>query len=181
MLVYSAISCIDLDGAIGYKNNLLFKSKIDLQHFKKVTEDKLVILGRKTADSIVEMNGTLLPNITKLILTRDKDYYPNFKKDDSIFIYNSLEHLFFALNIISNFNHNRGTTEEVIVAGGSEIYKIFEPHLSKIYLTEVSYSYEKKDSYFPVEMSNFYLDYSEKYIKSDGQGFSINTYIRKDK
>lgn len=178
MLTYSAIVCTDDELGIGYKNDLLFKSPIDLQHFKNITKDKMVIMGRKTADSIVEMNGSLLPNRTKLILTRNKDYKPNLEEeDDSIFIYHDLEHIFYFLNFISNWSNLSSEEEEVVIIGGEQIYRVFAKFIDKIYLTHVHHTFRKKDAFFPISLSEFELFESSQY--KDEYYFSINTFIKR--
>ncbi|MCP4528562.1 MAG: dihydrofolate reductase [Aestuariibacter sp.] len=57
-----------LDGWIGTPNgNLPFRQSADLKNFKALTTDNVVIMGRKTLDSI----GRLLPNRLNVIMTKD--------------------------------------------------------------------------------------------------------------
>ena len=49
-----------LNGELGKNNQLLMHIPEDLKHFKKVTDGKVVVMGRKTAESLP--NGKPLPN-----------------------------------------------------------------------------------------------------------------------
>ncbi len=182
MLTYSAIACIDKSLGLGFKNDLLFKSKIDLQNFKRLTEGEIVVMGRKTADSIIEMNnGKFLPNRTKIILTRNKDYTPNISDSDrnSVFIYHDIENIIHSLNLVSAFYIRHNQEKEVFVIGGEEIYSLFSPHLQKLYLTQVNHNYQNKDTWFPINLNNYDLQNSERH-EDKSIVFAINTYIRKE-
>lgn len=52
----SAIVAIDNNYGIGYKGELLCHIKEDLKHFKEVTSKNIVIMGRKTWDSLPKKN-----------------------------------------------------------------------------------------------------------------------------
>ena len=182
MLTYSAIACVDETLGLGHKNDLLFKSKIDLQNFKRITEGEIVVMGRKTADSIIEMNnGKFLPNRTKIILTRNKDYEPDIQESDrsSVFIYHDIESMMYALNLVSAFYINHNKEKEVFILGGEQIYSLFSPYLQKLYLTQVSHNYQNKDTWFPINLNNYDLQNSERH-EDNSIVFAINTYIRKE-
>jgi len=55
---------------IGLDNKMPWHLPADLQHFKKVTTGKPVIMGRKTFESI----GRPLPGRRNIIITRNNDY-----------------------------------------------------------------------------------------------------------
>lgn len=78
------ILAVDRDFGIGKDNKLLFHFKKDLAHFKKITLNNIVIMGRKTYDS---MHGAL-PNRENIVLTRNK----NLKLDDAL-VFNDVDSL----------------------------------------------------------------------------------------
>lgn len=45
------IACLDQNGAIGYKNQLLFHIRKDMERFKQLTLNHTIVMGRKTYDS----------------------------------------------------------------------------------------------------------------------------------
>lgn len=52
-----AIICINKVGCIGLNGRLPWKSKADLQHFKKMTMGKRVVVGRKTYEKLPKLKG----------------------------------------------------------------------------------------------------------------------------
>lgn len=66
----------DENGAIGYKQNLLFHIPRDLKHFKTITSEpnKTLLMGRKTFESIPKnlKHNTRLPGRRKVVLTKNK-------------------------------------------------------------------------------------------------------------
>jgi dihydrofolate reductase len=65
----SIICALGIDRGIGKNNALLWKIPNDLQRFKKLTLDKVVIMGRKTHESI----GRILPERKNFIITIKKN------------------------------------------------------------------------------------------------------------
>lgn len=136
----SLIACCDKTLAIGYQNKLLYHLPADMKHFKEKTEGKICIQGRSTYESIIGMTGKPLQNRRNIILTRDQ----NFKPDYSSFVYHSIE------EVLKLIQGQVNTDEEVMVIGGSMIYKTFLPYADKVYLTIVDSASREADSYFPM-------------------------------
>ncbi|MCY7933960.1 dihydrofolate reductase [Bacillus spizizenii] len=136
----SLIACCDKTLAIGYRNELLYHLPADMKHFKEKTEGKICIQGRSTYESIISMTGKPLQNRKNIILTRDQ----NFKPDYSSFVYHSIE------EVLKLIQGQVNTDEEVMVIGGSMIYKAFLPYADKVYLTIVDSESNEADSYFPM-------------------------------
>ena len=116
---------------IGKNNDIPWGKSLpkDLDHFKELTAGKPIIMGRKTYESI----GKPLPNRTNIILTRDE----NYKAEGCIVVHSTEEALKAA-----------GNAEEVMIIGGSQIYKEFLPKANRMYLTIVDADFEA-DTYFP--------------------------------
>jgi len=89
----------------------------DLRHFKRITTGHTIIMGRKTWESI----NRLLPGRTTVIVTRQSDY-----QVEGAVIADSLEAAIAATDDPHPF-----------IVGGSEIYRLALPSVSKIYLTRV--------------------------------------------
>ncbi|MER2456331.1 dihydrofolate reductase [Bacillus subtilis] len=136
----SLIACCDKTLAIGYQNKLLYHLPADMKHFKGITEGKICIQGRSTYESIISMTGKPLQNRKNIILTRDQ----NFKPDYSSFVYHSIE------EVLKLIQGQVNTDEEVMVIGGSLIYKAFLPYADKVYVTIVDSESNEADSYFPM-------------------------------
>lgn len=67
-----AIVAIDKLWGIGNNGDLLFRIKEDIKFFKEVTTGKVVVMGRKTLDSLP--NGEPLKDRINLIITSDISY-----------------------------------------------------------------------------------------------------------
>ena len=79
----------DLAGNIGNKGKLPWHLPADLKHFKRLTENHIIVMGRKTFDSF----PGLLKNRHHVILTTDAEFTNYYKDNDQITIFNSLTDL----------------------------------------------------------------------------------------
>ena len=68
--VISIVVAMDRDRVIGRDNGLPWRLPSDLEHFKRMTMGKPIIMGRRTHESI----GRPLPGRTNIVLTRDPSY-----------------------------------------------------------------------------------------------------------
>ena len=105
------------NGVIGRGGKLPWHLPADLKRFKALTMGSVMVMGRKTFDSL----PSLLPGRRHVVLTRD----PNWSADGAE-IARSVEE---ALELA------RG--ERVSVIGGAEIFDLFLPLADRIELTEV--------------------------------------------
>lgn len=62
------VSAVAFNGIIGKENDLPWSIPEDLQHFKNVTKNQIVLMGRKTFQAL----GRPLPNRENWVLTRAK-------------------------------------------------------------------------------------------------------------
>jgi len=125
----SIIVAMDRNRVIGKGDTLPWHISSDLKNFKKITMGKPIVMGRKTHESI----GRPLPGRENIILTRDKIY-----KTEGCTVLHSMEEI---------FEHCKDV-DEVMITGGSEIYKLSLEQASRLYLTEVHTEIEG-DTYFP--------------------------------
>lgn len=130
-------------GEIGLNNKLLWHIPEDLKNFKKITTGKMIVMGRKTFESI----GKPLPDRANVVITRDV----NFKHDGVIVIHDPMMAFDLALEAEEDLEEE---DFEMMVIGGGEIFNFFMPYTHKIYLSEVEYS-GPADAFFPP------LDYEE--------------------
>lgn len=114
---------------IGLDNNMPWHLPADLQHFKKVTTGKPVIMGRKTFESI----GRPLPGRRNIIITRNENYSAS-----GIETVTTPEA---ALDLVNE-------VEEVMIIGGGNIYQQFLPLATRLYLTFIDLAVEG-DTQFP--------------------------------
>lgn len=127
----SAIVAVGNNNVIGGNNKLLWHLPEDLRRFKEITEGNVIIMGRKTFESLPK----ILPNRFHVILTRDRDYRV---LDERVKVVNSIDKLHSLVE----------SDEEVFVIGGGEIYSLLLPYTQKIYLTRI-YEDFTGDTFFP--------------------------------
>ena len=126
----SIIACIGKNLELGKNNDLIWHLPNDLKYFKKVTNGKTVIMGRRTFDSL----PGILPNRRNIVLQ-----LPNESKIDGVEIFNDIP------SIIESIKNE----EEAFIIGGASIYKQFLDYASKLYLTEVNEKCFDAEVFFP--------------------------------
>ncbi len=117
------------NGVIGVNNRLPWHISADLQHFKRLTVGKPVIMGRKTYESI----GKPLPRRTNIVVTRDRSWTA-----EGVLVAHNLAT---ALALAYEDLHRTGA-REVAVIGGAEIFREILPQATRVYLTEIHRVYE---------------------------------------
>ena len=105
------------NGVIGAGGTLPWHLPMDLRHFKGLTQNKPMIMGRKTFDSL----PGLLPGRRHIVLTRSQDW-----TDEGAEVVHSVDEAIAAAN-----------APHVAVIGGAEIFTLFLPRADRIELTEV--------------------------------------------
>lgn len=164
----SIISCIDLNAGIGFRNRPLVVLEGEKVRFKELVKEKIVVMGRKTLDLIVEETGSTIPNCINIVLTEDKDF-----KYKGVFVYNSLE------SLVDDYK-SAGQEREVLVVGGSQVYKQFIPYANTIHLTLIHHHFDYVDSYFPdLDGDDWEMKIEKTGGREDGElQFSCITYKR---
>lgn len=125
----SLVAAMAENGTIGRDNGLPWRLADDLKRFKALTMGKLLLMGRKTYESI----GRPLPGRTSLVLTRDREW-----RAEGVVVVRSLGQ---ALGIARD-------AEELMAIGGAEIYRLLMPFARRIYLTLV-HAEIPGDTFFP--------------------------------
>ena len=115
MIVNLVVARAD-NGVIGRGNALPWRIPADLQHFKRLTLGKPIVMGRRTFESI----GRPLPGRVNVVLTRDPRWRAN-----GVAVAASLDE---ALGI---------DVPELAVIGGAQVYAEALPVATRVYLTEV--------------------------------------------
>ena len=116
---------------IGKDNKLLWHLPADMKRFKQLTTGHVVIMGRKTFESI----GKVLPNRKSVVITQNNDFVVD---DENVEIVHSM------LEIKEYIDND----EENFVIGGAMIYNLLMPHVKKMYVTEINKDFEG-DTFFP--------------------------------
>lgn len=121
---------------IGVEGQLPWYLPEDLKFFKRMTQAKPLVMGRKTFASI----GKPLPNRLNIVVTRQETFAP-----DGVRVCHDLP----TALALADQQATIEAAEEIMVMGGGEIYRQAMPYASRLYVTEVDIEVEG-DAYFPL-------------------------------
>ena len=168
------ILSVDEHWALGKQNQLLFRVAPDLQMFKERTMDGVVIMGRKTWESLP--NGNPLPGRVNIILSRNPEAVSLPKTETQIMLCKDLEGLSISLDQL------RLPTQKVWVIGGAEIYKMLMPYCEAAYVTRFFASDPEGDCWME-QLSNlatWVLEEQGDRQEWEGFGFCFERYRNLD-
>lgn len=123
------IACVSKDLGLGNNGELLWHIPEDMKFFRKTTSGGIVVMGRKTFESI----GHSLPKRRNIVLSRRE------VKGDRVEWCSSIEEV---VKILQE------TDEPKFIIGGASLYETFLPYIETLYLTEVN-AKKPADTYFP--------------------------------
>lgn len=123
------IAAVGKNFELGKNNDLIWHFKDDMKFFKETTTNHIVIMGRKTFESLPKA----LPNRRNIVITSKRDYSAEGAE--------VVASIYEALDLSKN--------EDVFIIGGGQIYKSFLDVADKLYLTEIDDSCEEADTFFP--------------------------------
>ena len=158
-MVISHLVAVSNNNVIGKNNDLPWKLKRDLLHFKNYTTGKTIVMGRKTYESI----GRPLPNRRNIVISS------TIKSIKGAEVFSSLEAALEALKEES----------EIIITGGSYLFNDTVDIVNKLVITFVDTFVDNGDVFY----SN--IDYSkwnlieESFFQKDNENefdFSIKVY-----
>lgn len=141
------IVCRDNNNGIGKDNKLLYHISEDLKRFKELTTNNIVVIGRKTFESL---GNKPLPNRHNVVLTHDSLY--NYSENED---YKNLEFTNY-YHCILNYNESN-PKKEIFIIGGQSIYELFLPYTDKIYLTQIDDNSKEADTFFNFDKTKFEL------------------------
>ncbi|MCF6276899.1 MAG: dihydrofolate reductase [Candidatus Magasanikbacteria bacterium] len=127
------MSAVSENNCIGVSGDLPWNIPGDMKLFKKYTTGNVVIMGRKTWESLPEKFRPL-PNRKNIIITRQPDY----KAPEEVAVYSDIKK---AIQAHKN--------EKVFIIGGGEIYKQSIDLADTLYITKVHRTIDVCDTFFP--------------------------------
>lgn len=129
----NVIVAVDENWGIGLADDLQFRIRADLRHFRALTLGKTVILGRKTLQTFP--NGQPLKDRQNLILSTRPGYeVPGAE------VFASLDALLVRCQQIES--------QSIFVIGGASVYEALLPVCDRAYVTKVKAT-RPADRYFP--------------------------------
>ncbi len=130
------VAAIGENNVIGRGGQLPWRLKSDLKHFRRLTINKPVVMGRKTYESI----GRPLKDRTNIVLTSDlKLVVPG----------GVLAHSLDAALSFAEQDAKRRDTDEIMIIGGSDVFAATMPKAERLEITHVHASPEG-DALFPL-------------------------------
>lgn len=152
MKTYKAIAAMAENRVIGDHGDIPWHLPEDFKWFKKTTMGQILVMGRKTYDSI----GRPLPGRETFVLSRQPRNISGV-------------HSFTDLEMLDHFD----TDKTIWIAGGGEIYRQMLPKCESLYLTRVHRTV-KGDATFPEFEDQFTL----KEIVEKNDDFTIEHWVR---
>lgn len=153
------ICAVSKNNVIGNNNKLPWSISEDLKRFRELTSENIIVMGRKTYDSI----GRPLPKRENLVLSKNKKL-----KIENAKVFNTPQE-------ILDFYHKREEEKDLFIIGGNYIYELFIEYCDYLLITFVDKEY-KGDAYFPkIDWTEWELTNEEK--KSDDQE-NLTYYFR---
>ena len=149
----SMIYACDEQGAIGKDGDLPWRQSTDLQHFKRITLNKSIVMGRKTWESL----GKALPSRRNIVMSRKG------VEDVECMTYEQVLEL--------------ANGEEVVIIGGGEIYALFLEDAKEIHRTIIHTVVENADTFAPdISKVGFYL-LGERHVNSGAKVSAFSTTV----
>lgn len=148
MTKISMIAAMDEKRGIGKNNQLLFKIPEDFERMRKLIKGHVLIMGRKTHDSIARV----LPSGPNIVITADPNY-GKFHKEGCLVLASLKEALEQARKLEKS--------GEIFIFGGGQIFKQTIGLADRLYLTIVKGDF-KADTFFPD-----YSDFKKKVWESE--------------
>jgi dihydrofolate reductase len=150
---FKAVAAMSLNRVIGHGNRIPWHLPDDFKWFKKLTTGHILVMGRKTFESI----GRPLPNRTTIVLTRTGFTHPGVKS-------------------VAALDEIDPSTEsaDVFICGGADVYRQALPLCSDLYLTLVKRTVDG-DAFFPAFEDQFEV----REQIADNPEFSITHYCNK--
>lgn len=145
------ILAVDKNWGIGKDGQLLASIPEDLERFKRITKGHVVVMGRKTFDSLPVKP---LPDRHNVVITSHGNDLP-----DGIFSYPSVEAFIGDLNQFILNNFTLGWFPNVYVIGGASIVEQLMPYCQSALITKI-------DEEFEADTHILNLDESEEWVHS---------------
>ena len=158
-----AVVNVTEDWGIGRENRLLVSISADLRRFRRLTEGKTVIMGRRTLESLPHSRP--LPHRRNLILSRD----PNYSVEGAE-VFSSISVLLEAVKEIP--------PDEVCLIGGASLYEALLPYCRRAFVTKTLCRLPA-DRFFPNldELPSWRIAEQSDLLEENGMRFRYIDYV----
>ena len=166
-MIISHLVALSNNFVIGVNNDLPWKLKKDLQHFSAYTQNKAIVMGRKTFESI----GRPLPNRKNIVISS------SLESQESLEVVPNLNQ---AIEVANQWNKDNSAEEEIVLIGGGYVFEESKNIVNKLVLTRVECEIDGDVFYPQIDLSDWKETSRESY-KRDNENeydFRIETLIK---
>ena len=157
------IAAVGKNMELGYRNDLIWKIKEDLQFFKKQTMGNYIIMGKNTYESLPKQ----LAGRKYIVLTSDEHLH----KNDKLLTFRTIR------DVLEFVKKNKDS--QFFVIGGGQIYKSFLPYVNAMYLTEINDTFKNADTFFPAFDKNQWIKQNIQVFEENKITYKRILYLRK--
>ena len=166
-MIISHLVALSNNFVIGVNNELPWKLKKDLQHFSAYTQNKAIVMGRKTFESI----GRPLPNRKNIVISSW------LEPQEGLEVVSNLNQ---AIEVASQWNKDNSTEEEIVLIGGGYVFEESKNIVNKLVLTRVECEINGDVFYPQIDLSDW-KEISQESFKRDSENeydFRIETLVK---
>ncbi|MGI8526749.1 MAG: dihydrofolate reductase [Pseudolabrys sp.] len=162
------VAAIGQNRVIGREGQLPWRLKSDLAHFRRLTINRPVVMGRRTFESI----GKPLKDRTNIVVTRDLSL-----KAPGAVLATGIDA---ALSFAGDDARRRGV-DEIMVIGGSDIFAATLPMAGRLEITHVHAAPEGDVFFPPIEQTAWREVFRREHPAGpqDDAAFTVATYERR--
>lgn len=135
---YDISLAVDRNFSIGVKGDMLFYIKEDLKKFKERTTGNILVMGRKTLDSLP--GGKPLPNRDSIVVSR------SVKEIPGAYVVGSIEEI---EPMVEKIKAESSSDKKVYLVGGGNLICQLMDQVEYWYITYVDKEYEDYDTQVP--------------------------------
>lgn len=159
------IAAVAKNGVIGKDNALPWQLPEDLKHFKALTTGHVVIMGRKTWESLPERFRPL-PGRLNIVVTRNADY----AAPGATVVHSLAEALTFGVGKTAPIS--------LFVIGGAELYAHALPLAQRLELTEIDAEYPGDVRFPDLDRAHWHETQRESGVSAAGLRYAFVRYER---
>ena len=166
-MIISHLVALSDNFVIGVNNDLPWKLKRDLRHFSAYTQNKAIVMGRKTYEYI----GRPLPNRKNIVISS------TLKTSEGIEVVSTLDQ---GIKSGSEWNKKNGSDEEIVIIGGGYVFEESKNIVNKLVLTKVQCKIRGDVFYPKINLSNWRKISTEFFFQDEENeyDFQVETYLK---
>ena len=155
----SVIACIDNEGGIGLNGDIPWSLPPDMKHFRSLTLNNVIIMGRKTWESI---GSKPLPKRINIVVTSKPEV---------------INGAFACKNTIDALRLANKHEKKIFFIGGHGIYKEALEYASTVYLTRIERAFDC-DTAFPLDAMTGFRCIADDWQMHDDLPYRFETHKR---